>query len=80
MTAWKASGREERMNREQPAERMPEQCLAVGIDLEPLADFATQLAGQEVEELVQPPVRIREPRIARRIGRAGGESSRRRTS
>src|SRR3546814_11486263 len=41
-----------RIKREQPAEAMAEQRLAIGIDPKALADFGAQFAGQKVQELV----------------------------
>src|SRR3546814_11031810 len=41
-----------RIKREQPAEAMAEQRLAIGIDPKALADFGAQFAGQKVTELV----------------------------
>src|SRR3546814_17106766 len=41
-----------RIKREQPAEAMAEQRLAIGIDPKALANFGAQFAGQKVQELV----------------------------
>src|SRR3546814_5865502 len=41
-----------RIKREQPAEAMAEQRLAIVIDPKALADFGAQFAGQKVQELV----------------------------
>src|SRR3546814_21109422 len=43
----------ERVEREQTAEGMNEQRLAIGVDPVALADFGAQLAGQEIHKLVE---------------------------
>src|SRR3546814_10650331 len=44
----------ERVEREQTAEGMTEQRLAIGVDPVALADFGAQLAGQEIQKFVAP--------------------------